>query len=105
MEKERDRLLIFYKRAQKDIEDENTRYHELREQLINGQEENATEGTDENHKLRLQIDRMKKEMEKVALYSIDIANDPSKAIKRISDPILKLLDVKVEDFQDQLMVN
>ncbi len=38
-------------------------------------------------------------------YSIDMANNPAQAIKRISDPILELLNLKVDDFEQQLKDN
>ncbi len=44
-------------------------------------------------------------MEKITIYGIDIASDPSTAIKLICDPLLDLLNVKVEDFEEQLKVN
>ena len=44
-------------------------------------------------------------MQKLTNYSIDIARDPANALKRICDPILELLNVKVEDFQEQLKEN
>lgn len=42
---------------------------------------------------------MKEQMEKITLYGINVARDPSKAIKLISDPMLELLNIKVEDFE------
>lgn len=51
------------------------------------------------------MDKMKNEMEKINNYSIDIARDPARAIQRISDPILDLLNAKVEDFTDTLKSN
>lgn len=48
---------------------------------------------------------MKKEMDHINNYSIDIAKDPAKAIQRISDPILELLNAKVEHFEDSLKEN
>jgi hypothetical protein len=55
---------------------------------------------DNNNKLRIQIEKMKEEMHKVSLYSINIANDPASAIKKLSDPILDLMNAKVEDYGD-----
>ena len=37
-------------------------------------------------------------MDKLTRYSIDIARDPASALKKICDPILELLNVKVDDF-------
>ena len=48
---------------------------------------------------------MKYEMKQVQLYSIDIAKDPVKAIQKICDPILDLINVKVEDYEAQLKEN
>mmetsp|Transcript_37836 Transcript_37836/g.36264 ORF Transcript_37836/g.36264 Transcript_37836/m.36264 type:complete len:89 (+) Transcript_37836:951-1217(+) len=48
---------------------------------------------------------MKRQMEKLTMYNVDIASDPARAIKLISDPILKLQNIKVEDFEEQLKAN
>jgi hypothetical protein len=34
----------------------------------------------------------------MTIYNIDVAHDPSKAIKEISDPIMTLLNVKIEAY-------
>jgi hypothetical protein len=34
------------------------------------------------------------------MYTVNIAKDPAGAIKVISDPILELIKVKVEDFEE-----
>ena len=44
--------------------------------------------------------KMKSEMEKINNYSIDISKDPARAIQRISDPVLELLNLKVEDYEE-----
>jgi hypothetical protein len=41
---------------------------------------------------------MKGEMRKVNNYSIDVAKNPAAAIMKISDPILELLNYKVDDY-------
>ncbi len=48
------------------------------------------------------MDKMKKEMERINNYSIDVARDPAKAIQSISDPILNLLNAKVEVYTENL---
>lgn len=52
--------------------------------------------------MRKQIDALRHSMNKMQMYSIDIARNPAKAIKAISDPLLELLNAKIEDFQEQL---
>ena len=42
---------------------------------------------------------MRKEILKVNSYSIDMSNNPAQAIQKISDPILELMNLKVEDFE------
>ena len=48
---------------------------------------------------------MKTFMLKMSAYTVDIARDPAKAIKEISDPILDLLNIKVEEFDKRLKLN
>lgn len=55
---------------------------------------------DKNHDIRMNLEKMRGEMDKIAKYSIDIANDPGTAIKKISDPLMHMMDEKVKDFTD-----
>lgn len=48
---------------------------------------------------------MKEEMEKLNLYTIDIAHNPGEAIKKLCDPILNKLNDKVEDCEVKLRQN
>ena len=41
-------------------------------------------------------------MEKLQKMSINIASDPAKAIQQISDPILKLIEAKTENYESEL---
>ena len=41
-------------------------------------------------------------MTKISNYSIDMSNNPALAIQKISDPILELMNIKMDDFQQQL---
>jgi len=47
--------------------------------------------------LREKIEIMKEDMERVNNYTINMAQNPAKAVQQISDPILSLLNEKVED--------
>ena len=35
-------------------------------------------------------------------YSIDMSNNPAQAIQKISDPILELMNIKMDDYQQKL---
>jgi hypothetical protein len=48
---------------------------------------------------------MREQMRKLQIYTIDIAKDPATAIKMISDPILELLNLKIEGFEEELKEN
>ncbi len=37
-------------------------------------------------------------MTKISNYSIDMSNNPALAIQKISDPILELMNIKMDDF-------
>ena len=49
-----------------------------------------------NEVLRHNIKLMKAKMEKLQKMQINIASDPSKASQELSDPVLKLLETKIE---------
>jgi chromosome segregation ATPase len=87
---------VYIDREKKNLDELNTEYDKLKTRL------NNVDGTlnKSNDRLRKEIEKMKEQMEKITLYSIDIARDPSTAIKLICDPILDLLNIKVEDFEE-----
>ena len=41
-------------------------------------------------------------MEKLQKMQVNIASDPAKAAKELSDPVLKLMDTKIEHFEDEI---
>jgi predicted nucleic acid-binding Zn-ribbon protein len=84
LEKDFKELKIFTIRARKDLKDEDERYERLKNIMQSQDPDKA------NEKLRDQIEKMRSAMHKMTIYSIDIAHDPSKAIKQISEPILAL---------------
>ena len=45
---------------------------------------------------------MKGKMEKLQKMSINVAADPAKAIQQISDPILKLIEAKTDNYEAEL---
>jgi len=51
-----------------------------------------------NQTLRDQIASMRAEMTRINTYSIDMSNNPAQAIQKISDPILQLMNLKIDDF-------
>ena len=48
---------------------------------------------------------MKSKMQKLQSMSINVGADPSKAIKQISEPVYKLLDAKIDHFDQELKDN
>jgi hypothetical protein len=68
-------LKIFTIRARKDLKDEDERYERLKNIMQSQDPDKA------NEKLREQIEKMRSAMHKMTIYSIDVAHDPSKAIK------------------------
>ena len=52
-----------------------------------------------NQTLRDQIASMRAEMTRINTYSIDMSKNPAQAIQKISDPILQLMNLKIDDFQ------
>ena len=101
MQEEREKLKIYLDRAKKDLVEEKERTLILMKKLseIDGKAEET------NERMRDQMMKMKSEMEKINNYSIDISKDPARAIQRISDPVLELLNLKVEDYEEQLKEN
>ena len=76
LQKEVQQLKVYTDRANKDLQEEIERYEWLKEKLAVQEDDTG----DSNNRLRLQIEKMKDEMHRVSLYSINIANDPSNAI-------------------------
>ena len=52
--------------------------------------------------MKKQIEKMRIEMQRINSYSIDMSTNPSQAIQKISDPILELLNLKVEECEQKL---
>lgn len=48
---------------------------------------------------------MRQEITRITNYSIDMATNPAMAIQKISDPILEVLNLRVEDYESQLQDN
>lgn len=97
----RDQLKIFIERVKRDVAEEEKNYQYLKQKLLelDGSMDNA------NKELRIQIDKMKAEMIRINNYSIDIARNPAAAIERISNPILELLNTKIDEYILTLTVN
>ena len=51
------------------------------------------------------MEKMKAEMERINNYSIDVARDPVRAIQRICDPILDVLNAQVDVTTEELKQN
>eukprot|EP00347_Sterkiella_histriomuscorum_P013604 403364082 len=101
IQKKKQELEIFISGVKRDFQDEKDRNDKLTKQLIDiDGSQNAT-----NEKLRTQIYKMKEEMDRINNYSIDIARDPASAIQRISDPILDVMNLQIEDYQEDLKTN
>jgi hypothetical protein len=101
MEAEKEKVRVYFERAKKDF----TAEKEKNELLLKNLQEIEGSTTEQNAKLRLQIEQMKVKMDRINGYSIDIARDPARAIQRISDPILAVLNVKVEEYEQILKDN
>lgn len=97
----RDQLKIFIERVRRDVGEEEKNYQYLKQKLLelDGSMDNA------NKELRIQIDKMKVEMIRINNYSIDISRNPAAAIERISNPILELLNTKIDEYILTLTVN
>ncbi len=89
---ERDKNLIFIDRAKRTLAEENERNNDLKARLM--QDETASSTAE---KMKRQIEKMRNEMQRINSYSIDMSTNPSQAIQKISDPILELLNLKVEE--------
>ena len=48
------------------------------------------------------MDKMKTKMTKLKKMSINVSKDPAKAIAELSNPILKLIEAKTENYDDEL---
>lgn len=94
MRAERDQLKIFIERAKKELATETLRNRQMVDILAS-----AEESSNQNQALREQIQTMRAEMTRINNYSIDMSNNPAQAIQKISDPILQLLNLKIDDFQ------
>lgn len=70
--------------------------HELKTLKVGNEDESQSENDDAeiNSLLKNGISKMNKRIGKLHDMSINIAADPAKAITRISDPILKLIETK-----------
>ncbi|CDW82160.1 UNKNOWN [Stylonychia lemnae] len=101
MVKDKDKLKIYLDRAKKDLDEEKQKGQGLSKVLM--EQDGNMDQT--NSRLRDQIGKMKNEMDRIHNYSIDIAKDPAKAIQRISDPILDLLNAKIEGYGEDLKSN
>jgi len=73
---EKQKVNIYLERAGRDYQDELQKYEMLKKQIV----DNDGNADVTNDRLRVHIEKMKKEMEQINNYSIDIAKDPSKTI-------------------------
>ena len=71
---ERDKLKIYVERAKKDLIEETRRNEILKRQVADG---NDDDDDSSNDGLKGQIDKMRKEMERINSYTIDMASNPA----------------------------
>ena len=72
---ERDKLKIYVERAKKDLIEETRRNEILKRQLAEGNDDDDVDSS--NDGLKGKIDKMRKEMERINSYTIDMASNPA----------------------------
>ena len=75
MTSERDKLKIYVERAKKDLIEETRRNDILKRQLAEGNDDDDVDSS--NDGLKGKIDKMRKEMERINSYTIDMASNPA----------------------------
>ena len=93
MKSDYQKVKVYLDRVKRELKDENNTNEVLKLQL----KQHDGDLDIANQKLKDQIDKMKDEMRRISGLSINIAKDPANAIMQISDPILDLLNLKVDD--------
>ncbi|TNV83239.1 hypothetical protein FGO68_gene4856 [Halteria grandinella] len=101
---EREKVKIYLQRAKKDFDEETLKNKVLKKQMLDS-DGTSSKGTTQAEKLRTQIDKMREEMVRINNYNIDMSSNPAQAIQKISDPILEVLNLRVDNYEQQLIEN